>query len=246
MSNETFYEFPLNAQVKTYLRLECLLQRLTANSTLSTDAQWTLYFQSLFGLCDLLSQIHVRSDLVKDLSRQRDRFKNWEQNPEVDKVYLDNLFTESFALQQQLLQAPRLAQSLRDDPFLLSFRQRFDAPAGACSFDAPHLHFWLSMPTSHLQACAMNWYEALAPLTQALNFWLRLTRQNGVMTEQVIEKGVFHQDAPEANLLQIRLSTMYNLYPMANSYKSRFSIRLLPFNETHPVADEITLSLAVH
>lgn len=243
---ETFFEFPLYPQVKTYLRLEYLLKRLEKNETLANESECELYFQSLFGICDLLNHIHVRSDLVKDLAKQRDRLKIWEANPDIDRQYLDNLYTESFVFQQELLQAPRLAQHLRDDPFLVSFSQRYDVPAGACSFDAPHLHLWLSMPKEHLHERTKLWRESLKSFSQALNFWLNLTRQQGEMKETIVKQGVFHQDVPDVNLIQIKLDAKYHVYPLVNNYKARFSLRLLPFNEQGQVADEIPLSIAAH
>lgn len=241
---KTFYEFPLSPQVRTYLRIEHLLNRLDEYSSLTNEIESELYFQSLFGLCVLLGQIHVRSDLVKDLTRQREKFKSWADNPDIDTKHLDSLCTQSYVLQQQLLQAPRLGQTLRDDLFLVSFRQRFEVPAGICSFDAPHLHYWLSMPKEHLKACTERWNKELTPIREALTFWLEMTRQGCAMQEQTIHKGVFQQDVPDAHLVQIRMGTEHNVYPTVSNYKSRFTVRLIPFNDGDAIAPEIRVSLA--
>lgn len=241
---ETFYEFPLNPQVRSYLRIEHLLKRLDEFSTFTNPIESELYFQSLFGLCSLLTQVHVRGDLVKDLTRQRERFKTWATNPDIDTKYLDNLCTQSYILQQQLLQAPRLGQSLREDLFLQSFRQRFEVPAGICSFDAPHLHFWLDMPKEHLSQCAKKWNQELNPIRAALDFWLSMTRQGCELKRQTVHKGIYQQQAPDSHLVQVRISTEYNVYPTVSNYKSRFTLRLTPFNEEDAIAPEISVSLA--
>ena len=242
--NQTFYEFPLYGQVRTYLRLEHLLKRLKQNASLANEVESELYFQSLFGLCGLLTQVHIRSILVKDLTKQREKFKSWQQNPDIDKSYLDSLCSKSYGLQQQLLQAPRLAQALRDDHFLLSFRQRFEVPAGICSFDSPQLHYWLSMPSTHLKAYTERWNNELAPIEEALGFWLEITRKSGVAQELIVKRGMHNQDAPDAHLVQIKLDTDHSVYPLVSNYKSRFSLRLVPFNEENTIADEIKVSLA--
>ena len=240
---KTFYEFPLSPQVRTYLRIEYLLNRLDEYSGLANEIESELYFQSLFGLCVLLGQTQVRSDLVKDLTRRREKFKSWASNPDIDTKHLDNLCTQSYVLQQQLLQAPRLGQGLRDDLFLISFRQRFEVPAGICSFDAPHLHYWLSMPKEHLKSCTERWNKELAPIQEALRFWLDMTRQGRTLQEQTIRKGVFQQDAPDTHLVQIRMGTEYNVYPSVSSYKSRYTVRLIPFNNDDAINDEIQVFL---
>ncbi|MGL5335388.1 MAG: cell division protein ZapD [Enterovibrio sp.] len=240
MSSETFYEFPLNPNVRTYLRVESLFRKLNTNAELGNETQWTIFFHSLFQLCDLLGQIHVRGELAKDLLRQREKLIAWRDNPYAHIEHLDDILQRSHELQQRLLQVPRLGQSLRDDVFLTTFRQKFDIPAGVCPFDAPHLHHWLHLPKEHLLACTRGWLESFQALEQALNFWLQLTRQGGIEDVAHVKRSVFQYDAPDGLLVQIKIPMQHNFYPMINSYKSRFTLRLVQYDEK-PSPQDIVL-----
>ncbi len=245
MNSETLYEQPLNEQVRVYLRLEFLLEQLTHSMSFNDDAQWRNFFRNLFELVEILEQVQVKGDLVKDLEKQRTKLSAWLDVPQVDTQQLNALLLESRQLQQRLLQAPRLGQSLREDKFLSSIRQRFSIPGGTCSFDLPALHFWLNLPLAHRQSNAELWRKPLAALDDALSFWLRLTRGSAVMQQCDVVNGFYQQDVESANLLRLKVSPEYNVFPLVSGHKSRIAIRFMPFDENQPVPENMSLSLAV-
>jgi cell division protein ZapD len=54
------YEHPLNEKVRIYLRLEHLLKQLHDSSELSDPWQYTIFFNALFDLLELIEQINSR------------------------------------------------------------------------------------------------------------------------------------------------------------------------------------------
>lgn len=245
MSSETLYEHPLTEQVRVYLRLEYLLGQINQSVALTDDGQWRVFFRSLFDLVEILEQVQVKGDLAKDLEKQRTKLETWLDVPNVDTEQLKALLLESRQIQQALLQSARLGQKLREDKFLSSIRQRFSIPGGTCSFDLPSLHHWLNLPLAHKQSNAERWKQTLAPLEDALGFWLRLTRGSATLQPCAVVNGFYQQDVEGASLLRIKISTDYNAFPLVSGHKSRFAIRFMPFDESQPVPDMMALSLTV-
>ncbi|MDD1782273.1 cell division protein ZapD [Enterovibrio sp. ZSDZ35] len=245
MSTDTLYEHPLNEQVRVYLRLEYLLEQVKSAADISDASQWPQFFKSLFDLMEILEQVQVKGDLVKDLEKQRAKLEAWLDVPHVDVVQLKALLNESRQLQQGLLQSPRLGQKLKEDKFLSSIRQRFSIPGGICSFDLPVLHHWLSLPLAHQQSNTAQWLSSLQGLDEALTFWLRLVRGSTVMQACTVKNGFYQQDVDGAYLLRIQISPDYNAYPLVSGHKSRFAVRFMPFDESRAIADSMSLRLAV-
>ncbi|ATF08942.1 cell division protein ZapD [Candidatus Enterovibrio altilux] len=245
MTSDTLYEHPLNEQVRVYLRLEHMMNQVIKSAVLSESGQSILFFKSLFDLMEILEQVQVKADLAKDLEKQRVKLQTWLEVPEVDKEQLMFLLAESHQFQQLLLQAPRLGQTLRDDKFLSAIRHRFSIPGGICSFDLPVFHHWLNLPLVHRQTDVITWQTSLEPLNNALTLWLRLTRGGAIMQNFTIINGFFQKDVEGASLLRIKISPDYNVFPLISGYKSRFTIRFMPFDESQTIINEMMLLLAV-
>lgn len=245
MNSDTLYEHPLNEQVRVYLRLEYLLEQVSQSSSFNDEGQWRIFFRSLFELIEILEQVQVKGDLIKDLEKQRKKLEAWMDVPQVDTEQLRSLLLESRQLQQALLQAPRLGQALREDKFLAAIRQRFSIPGGTCSFDLPILHHWLNLPLAHRQSNAAQWRFTLKPLENALQFWLTLTRGSAVMQPFQVANGFYQQDIDSACLLRLGVSPEYHSFPLISGHKSRVAIRFMPFEEGHAVPESMSLTLAV-
>ena len=71
MNSDILYEHPLNAKVRIYLRLEHLFNQLETPENLTEPSQWHTFFKTLFDLVEILEQVHVRGDLIKDLEKQK-------------------------------------------------------------------------------------------------------------------------------------------------------------------------------
>ncbi len=245
MNTDILYEHPLNAKVRIYLRLEHLFSQLETPENLSENAHWHTFFKTLFDLLEILEQVHVRGDLIKDLEKQREKISTWLKVPGIDSAQIYDLIERSTELQTTLLNAPRPGIFIREDKFLTSIRHRFSLPGGTCSFDVPLLHHWLNLPLEQKRSDTDKWRCSLSALEYAVMFWLELTRGLGNTQPCSVKNGFYQQDAEGANMLRIMIPAEYNAFPMVSGHKSRFAIRFMPFNETVALCDDMMLSLAV-
>jgi len=239
------FEHPLNEKVRIYLRLEYLIRQMTHASQLSDQWQHQIFFRALFDLLEILDQIQVKSELAKDLDKQRTKLKSWLNIEGVDQAALLDILDNMDLAHHQLITANRLGQEIREDRFLSGIKQRFSIPGGSCCFDLPTLHHWLHLPLAHKQNDMANWLKQLAELTEALHLWLRFTRESSQYLPQVARCGFFQHGAEDACLLRLEICPTHGVYPMISGHRSRFAIRFLPFEEGASIADVIEFKLAI-
>ncbi|WP_047042370.1 cell division protein ZapD [Vibrio mexicanus] len=240
-----YFEHPLNEKTRIYLRVESLLNQLQVSSQFSDDQQHLLLFRSLFDLLEIFEQIQLKSELAKDIEKQRLMYKSWLDVPGVDQEMLNNVLAEVDQVHSELMAAERFGQSLKEDRFLSAIRQRFNLPGGACCFDLPALHHWLHLPIERKTHDANQWINTLLPLADALKLWLKLTRETGHFKPQVAQAGFFQSDAEEANILRLNIPLNYGVYPMISGHKSRFAIKFIEFHSGQACSQDIKFELAV-
>ncbi|CAM3559307.1 cell division protein ZapD [Vibrio aquimaris] len=240
-----YFEHPLNEKTRIYLRVEALLTQLNMSSQFSDDMQHLLFFRSLFDLLEIFEQIQLKSELAKDIEKQRISYRSWLHVEGVDQKMLNNVLAEVDEVHSKLMAAERFGQSLKEDRFLSTIRQRFNLPGGSCCFDLPALHHWLHLPIEQKIEDSRKWIENLQPLTDALKLWLRLTRETGHLHPQEARSGFYQSDAEDANILRLEIPMEYGVYPMISGHKNRFAIKFIFFASGQASCDNIEFQLAV-
>ncbi len=239
------FEHPLNEKTRIYLRVEALLKQAQQAANFSDHYQYQLFFRALFDLLEIFEQIQLKSELAKDIEKQRQTYRSWLDVEGVDQQTLQDLLQDINRIHSQLMQAERFGQSLKDDRFLSSIRQRFSLPGGACCFDLPALHYWLHLPMEKKNHDAQHWLSSLNSLASALNLWLKLCRETGQFKEQIAHNGFFQSDADEANILRLIIPMEPGVYPMISGHKNRFAIKFMSFANGQASSQDITFELAV-
>ncbi|WP_194437578.1 cell division protein ZapD [Vibrio fluminensis] len=244
MTTQSF-EHPLNEKTRIYLRVEALLHQLDVSSKFSDELQHLNFFRGLFDLLEIFEQIQLKSELAKDIEKQRLTYRTWLNVEGVDQEMLQSILLEIDQVHSELMSAERFGQSLKEDRFLSAIRQRFNLPGGSCCFDLPALHHWLHLPCENKQQDARSWLESLNSLSNALKLWLRLTRATGHFQSRVAQSAFFQSDAEEANILRLNIPMHYSVYPMISGHKNRFAIKFIDFKTGQAYADDVEFQLAV-
>ena len=74
MHTPVLFEHPLNEKMRTWLRIEFLIQQMAFRPQIASHADALHFFRNAGDLLDVLERGEVRTDLVKELERQqRDR-----------------------------------------------------------------------------------------------------------------------------------------------------------------------------
>lgn len=167
MQTQVLFEHPLNEKMRTWLRIEFLIQQLTVNLPIADHAGALHFFRNVSELLDVFERGEVRTELLKELDRQQRKLQTWIGVPGVDQSRIEALIQQLKAAGSVLISAPRIGQFLREDRLIALVRQRLSIPGGCCSFDLPTLHIWLHLPQAQRDSQVETWIASLNP---ALNF----------------------------------------------------------------------------
>lgn len=230
MHTAILFEHPLNEKMRTWLRIEFLLQQMYAHSTLRDHSSALSYFRNTGDLLDVLDRSEIRSDLLKDLERQQRKLHSWREVPGVDHSRITELTQQLRTYAAELMAAPRIAQLLREERLIALVRQRLSIPGGCCSFDLPALHTWLHLPQQQRDNRVKQWMDCLHPLNQALTLLLGMTRNFAIFRQQTCINGFYQDNSADNDLLRLQLNAADQLYPQISGHKNRFAIRFMPLD----------------
>ncbi|SNY69100.1 cell division protein ZapD [Enterobacter sp. CC120223-11] len=245
MHTHVLFEHPLNEKMRTWLRIEFLIQQLNSNLPVQDHASALHFFRNIADLLDVFERGEVRTELLKELERQQRKLKQWDEVPGVDQTRIEALRQQLKQSSGILMTAPRVGQVLREDKLVGLVRQRLSIPGGCCSFDLPTLHIWLHAPQSKRDAQVTYWLQSLEPMNQALNLILDLIRNSAPYRKQTSLNGFFQDNGDDADLLRLQLALDAQLYPQISGHKSRFAIRFMPLDsENGQVPERLDFELA--
>ncbi len=235
MEKPVIYEHPLNERVRTMLRLEHLFTQ--ARHYLAGNSSWDsrVFIATLMNVLDLFSRGDLKTELLKEVERATNNLKRLLEYPNVDHTRLktilralDHVYNGLHGLNHQL------GQSLREDDFLASIRQRTSIPGGTCDFDLPAFHQWLQRPAEQRAAAQAEWFSSLEAVRQAVELVLKLIRNSAEPVEELAEAGAYQQ-ALDPNqpyqIIRIQLPANSTCYPEVSGGRHRFTIRFLALDE---------------
>ncbi|MGB7803245.1 cell division protein ZapD [Buttiauxella sp.] len=238
MSTQILFEHPLNEKMRTWLRIEFLIQQLESSLPVDETSKALHFFRNVGDLLDVFERGEIRTDILKELERQQRKLLNWSEVPGVDMQLIDSLRSQLKERGSVLMAAPRLGQSLREDRLIALVRQRLSIPGGCCSFDLPTLHIWLYSPQEQRNTQINTWLATLQPLKQALDLLLEIIRNSAPFRKQTSLNGFYQDNGDDADLLRLQLSLSSQLYPQVSGHKSRFAIRFLPLDSENGIIPE--------
>ncbi|WP_023640759.1 cell division protein ZapD [Dickeya zeae] len=244
VSSTVLFEYPLNEKMRTWLRLEFLLQQMFDNHDLKDIGVALTFFRAVSELLDILERGDARPDLLKELERQQQKLAQWGELPEADILRINTLRQKLRNLSAELIAAPRMGQGLREDKLIGMVRQRLSLPGGCCSFDLPTLHIWLHQLPEQKQRHIYMWLESVSALKRSLDSILELIRHAGAFKEQTSLNGFYQDNATDADLLRLRIDLTHQLYPQISGHKTRYAIRFLPLDSDGPTPARLEFELA--
>lgn len=250
MPTNLTFEHPLNERVRTFLRLEHLLEKVAYS--LPQEDPW-MSRTAVEGLLDFLAitaRADIKTELLKELARNSTVLNRVRHEPEVDSLALEKLLDDLQRTTSDLHQlSGQIGQSLRRDDFLKDIAQRSSIPGGTCSFDLPQYHYWLKQPPDRRQRRLRAWNQSLQPVSNAIALTLSLVRTSTEPLEATAVGGFFQQALDPQIPTQLVRVTLHDsdLFPAISGYKNRFSIRFMSLQETGrptPWHADTTFSLA--
>jgi cell division protein ZapD len=225
------YEHPFNESIRTMLRLEHLFDRLGQLAPRDSAVDHHYAIATIFEIMEVASRADLKSDLLKDLERQKSRLNGYRGNPSISEDALDSVIKKIDHAHDGLNNsAGKAGQALTANEWLMSIRSRISIPGGTCEFDLPAYYAWQQFEPARRRADLSRWIDLLLPLAEALNVLLGLLRDSGVAQRVSAPGGQFQQSLPAGRtfqLMRVRIGSDQELVPEITGHRLMVSVRLM-------------------
>ncbi|KAF1047924.1 cell division protein ZapD [Xylophilus sp.] len=229
------YEYPFNERIRTYLRLEHLFRRLGELISREHPLDHHFALTTIFEVMDVAARADLKSDVMKDLEKQKHLLDSYRGNPSIAEGVLDSVIAQLDHCFAALNALPgKAGQALAENEWLMSIRSRASIPGGTCGFDLPAYAAWQHRPPKVRQRALEDWASTLAPLAESIYQLLKMLRDSGLAQKVMAERGQFQQSLPAGRtfqLLRLRIDPRLNLVPEISGNRLIVSVRLMQQDE---------------
>ncbi|MDX8386587.1 MAG: cell division protein ZapD [Gallionella sp.] len=227
------YEYPLNEKMRTLLRLEDLFSKIDLFMSRDTSYDHHAAVSTLFEILEVGCRADLKSELLKELERQKRVLSNLHNNPDISEDALNLVLSEIDQASANLLaMSGKAGQHLRENEWLMSIKQRAVIPGGTCEFDLPSYHYWQNQAPDKRRENMLSWLSPLLPLKKSSEIILRLLRDNGKAFNFTAPQGIFQQmqGGRIAQMLRVSLSSDLACIPEVGANKYALNIRFICAN----------------
>ncbi len=231
MAAVILYEYPFNERIRTYLRLEQLFRRLGELVPREHPLDHHFALASIFEIMDVSARADLKSDVLKDLEKQKQQLDAYRGNPSIAEGVLDGVIAQIDRCFEALnRQTGKAGMALTENDFLMSIRSRIGIPGGTCGFDLPAYYAWQHRSAAERRAEVGQWASTLAPLAESVYLLLKLLRDSGLPQKVMSQHSQFQQTLPQGRsfqLLRLRIDPALDLVPEISGNRLMVSVRLM-------------------
>jgi cell division protein ZapD len=246
------YEYPFNERIRTYLRLEHLFRRLGELVERPSPTDHHFAITTIFEIMDVGARADLKTDVLKDLDKQKHVLNGYRGNPVISEVALDEVTAQLETCFAAVNNLPgKIGHSLTENDWLMSIRSRVGIPGGTCEFDLPAYYAWQFLPSAARQLDLQRWVAPLVPLAESIRVLLTLLRDSGAAQKVVAPSGQFQQTLPQGRtfqLLRLRIDPALGLIPEISGNRLMVSVRLMRHesdDRLHPSTDDSMFELTL-
>ncbi len=225
------YEYPFNERIRTYLRLEHLFRRLGELVERESPTDHHFALTTIFEIMDVGARADLKTDVLKDLEKQKHVLNGYRGNPAISETVLDGVTGQLEGCFAALNSLPgKAGQSLTENDWLMSIRSRVGIPGGTCEFDLPAYYAWQHLKAAIRQQDLRRWITPLVPLADSIRLLLTLLRDSGAPQKVVAPVGQYQQTLPQGrtfHLLRLRIDSALGLIPEISGNRLMVSVRLM-------------------
>ena len=225
------YEYPFNERIRTYLRLQQLFNRMGQLMARTEAVDHHFALTTLFEIIEVASRSELKSDVLKDLERQKQLYNGYRGNPAISEKALDGVIAQLDQHFESLNQVSgRIGQSLNDNDFLMALRSRAVIPGGTCEFDLPAYHAWQHHEAASRTQDLTQWAAPFAPLAQAIQMLLQMLRESGNSQKVMATSGQLQQNLPPGRtfqLLRLKIAPALGITPEISCNRLLVVIRMM-------------------
>lgn len=246
------YEYPFNERIRTYLRLEHLFRRLGELVPRAHALDHHYALTTIFEIMDVAARADLKSDVMRDLEKQKTVLNGYRGNPSIAEDILDEVIGQLDTCYTALHEQPgKAGHSLTENDWLMGLRSRVSIPGGTCGFDLPAYYAWQHQPADVRRQAVEKWAHTLAPLAESIHHLLKMLRDSGAPQKVIAMGGQFQQNLPQGRtyqLLRLRMDPALGLIPEISGNRLMVSVRMMRHeadDHLHPSSDDASFELTL-
>lgn len=246
------YEYPFNERVRTYLRIEHLFVRLAELVEREQPLDHHFALATIFEVMDVGARADLKSDVLKDLDKQKHNLDAYRGNPAIEQNVLDDVISQLDNCFLALNSLPgKAGQALTENDWLMSIRSRIAIPGGTCEFDLPAYYAWQHKASDQRRRDLAQWVATLTPMADSVHLLLKLLRDSGTPQKVIANGGQFQQNLPQGktfHLLRLLMDSSLELIPEISGNRLMVSIRLMRQGDDdrlHAASEDATFELTL-
>lgn len=240
MNTYITYEFPLNENIRIFIRLEHLFLQLDYFAKRPNIFDKRATITVFLEIMAIFSHGDLKSKLLTTLDAHRQVLSKITSNQvnDVGTLKVDKILIDLSDISKKLYQARgKIGVHMLKNDLFKSILQRSSIPGGTCSFDLPAFHYWLEQDSDYQAETLLHWTKPFANTRQAINLILTLIRQSNTSTQEVAESGFFQLDMDTIRYYQLLIISLEKSLPCFTEIsggKHRFTIRFMkPASDYH-------------
>ena len=217
------YEYPFNERIRTYLRIEHLFRRLAELVARDHPIDHHYALSTIFEVMDVGARADLKSDLLKDLEKQRQILHSYRGNPAISERALDAVTGQVDHCYNGLSSVQgKAGHILTENDWLMSIRSRVGIPGGT-----------------------------LAPMAESVSLLMKMLRESGAPQKVVASGGQFQQNLPQGKtfqLLRLSINPGLGVIPEISGNRLMVSIRFMrqePDHRLHSTSDDCNFELTL-
>ncbi len=246
------YEYPFNERIRTYLRLEHLFLRLSTLVSRDTPLDHHFALATIFEIMEVGARADLKSDVLKDLDKQKQVLNGYRGNPAIAEGVLDKVIAQVEGCFEGLnATTGKAGQALTENDWLMGIRSRIGIPGGTCGFDLPAYFSWQHRSAGARTTDLHRWFSTMAPLADSIHLLLKMLRDSGAPQKVVATAGQFQQNLPQGRTFQLMRMAMdpgLQLIPEISGNRLMVSIRLMRMDaddKMHPALEDGAFEIAL-
>lgn len=207
---------------------------------------------TIFEIMDVGARADLKSDVLKDLEKQKQALNGYRGNPAIATQVLDRIIGQIDHCFESLNNLNgKAGQTLTENEWLMSIRSRIGIPGGTCEFDLPAYFAWQHHSAQRRQNDLQGWAACLVPLAESINLLLKMLRDSGAPQKMMAIGGVLQQNLPQGRtfqLLRLSLTHELGLIPEISGNRLMVSIRMMSQEadqRLHPSGKDCTFELTL-
>jgi len=246
------YEYPFNERIRTYLRIEHLFRRLAELVSRDHPIDHHYALSTIFEVMDVGARADLKSDLLKDLERQRQNLYSYRGNPAISERALDAIIGQVDHCYNALSSVQGKAGNvLTENDWLMSIRSRVGIPGGTCEFDLPAYYAWQKQSGESRRTDLHRWASSLAPMAESVSLLMKMLRESGSPQKVAAAAGQYQQNLPQGKtfqLLRLSVDPALAIIPEISGNRLMVSIRFMrqeADNRLHATGDDCNFELTL-